>query len=591
MDTSTRQRAAQDQADLLDLLLFAPDEGRIWLEDSRMMMIDVASFATLRGELVRTLGREAARRVILRAGFEAGRRNAELMRQRWRADFQKRAGNLGPRFHGLTGLLKAEAVRVNADRKAGRFEAEYIWHHSVEDDAHLMSFGVDNEPACWMEAGYASGWVTHEFGVPTLFREITCRSTGSNVCRVLARRAVDWGDESRDDLLCLGLIDDDGNLRPPEPTVLPELPAVDEMHDPDAIIGKSPALKASLHLLSRVAPTSACVLITGESGAGKELFARAVHKGSPRASGPFVAVNCAALPDTLLEAELFGVERGAYTGAAQSRPGRFERASGGTLFLDEIGSLSAVSQAKLLRALQEGEIERVGGTRAINVDVRIVAATNENLRKAVDKGTFREDLYYRLNVFPITLPPLRERRDDIRLLIAHFLSIYNRQHGRSVKGLTHDALRALLHYDFPGNVRELQNMVERAVILVDGDYIDLHHLFGGSENLVSSLYSPGSSGRLEPRSNRIEPADSALLERLAERVLSNGGELKLPDVAAQLESMIIDRALALSSGNVAQAARMLGMPRHRVEYRLRRATTTKQKIQTADDPRPGAGQP
>jgi two-component system, NtrC family, response regulator HydG len=207
-------------------------------------------------------------------------------------------------------------------------------------------------------------------------------------------------------------------------------------------------------MLERVAPTTAAVLFTGESGTGKELFANNLHTLSPRANKPFVAINCAAIPETLIEAELFGVERGAYTGATNSRAGRFERASGGTLFLDEIGALSLVAQGKLLRAIQEGEIERVGGSNAKSVDVRIVAATNVDLRADVKARRFREDLFFRLNVFPIDLPPLRERRDDIPLLMEHLLALYSSRHKRRFTGFTRRAVEALLNYDYAGNVRD-----------------------------------------------------------------------------------------------------------------------------------------
>ncbi len=210
--------------------------------------------------------------------------------------------------------------------------------------------------------------------------------------------------------------------------------------------GVSAAFNAACHMLQRVAPTRATVLFTGEPGVGKELFASMLHEISPRQAQPFISVNCAAIPETLVASELFGVERGAFTGATQSRPGRFERADGGTLFLDEIATLSPVSQGKLLRVLQEGVVERLGGTRQIRVDVRLVAATNVNLQQAVAEGRFREDLYFRLNVYPIHLPPLRERRDDLPLLLSYFLYQYSRRHGRRVKGFTPKAVRAQLAY-------------------------------------------------------------------------------------------------------------------------------------------------
>ena len=253
---------------------------------------------------------------------------------------------------------------------------------------------------------------------------------------------------------------------------------MDEIGAGKRAVGTSSGYVSAVHLVERVAPTVATVLFLGETGVGKEVFARMLHEASPRRDKPFVAVNCAAIPETLIEAELFGVERGAYTGAATSRPGRFERAHGGTLFLDEVGTLSPTAQGKLLRTLQEGEIERVGSTATRRVDVRIVAATNVPLHEAVRDGRFRGDLYFRLNVFPIQLPPLRERRDDIPLLMHHFLRRFCSRHGRSATGFTERAVTRLMSYDFPGNIRELENMIERAVILAaDGSPIDLAHIF------------------------------------------------------------------------------------------------------------------
>ncbi len=237
------------------------------------------------------------------------------------------------------------------------------------------------------------------------------------------------------------------------------------------IIGQSVAIRETLELVDQVAPSSATVLITGESGTGKELIARAIHDGSPRRNKPFVAINCAAIPDTILESELFGAEKGAFTGATQRREGRFERANHGTLFLDEIGEMAAHVQVKLLRVLQEGEIERLGGTQTVPVDCRIVAATNRDLAEDVAEGRFREDLYYRLNVITVRLPPLRERPDDVPLLAQHFLQTYAKKNNKLIKGIDGDAAEMLMAYGWPGNVRELENVMERAAVLARTDHI------------------------------------------------------------------------------------------------------------------------
>jgi transcriptional regulator with GAF, ATPase, and Fis domain len=333
------------------------------------------------------------------------------------------------------------------------------------------------------------------------------------------------------------------------------------------MVGTSSSFNAACHMLHRVAPTTATVLFTGESGVGKEMFASTLHRISPRKDQPFVAINCAAIPETLMESELFGVERGAYTGAGASRPGRFERAHGGTLFLDEVGTLSFVAQGKLLRALQEGEIERVGGTRSIGVDVRVIAATNVDLRQAVSEGRFREDLFFRLNVFPIHLPPLRDRRDDIPLLMSHFLAHYNKRHQRQVAGFSQAAVKAMYNYGFPGNIRELQNLVERGVILVsDGEAIDVHHLFSSGESLAQDVLSlawrDGGPATLSLRGARQTAAPDEAVD--TSPGTSQSGALE------QAELALLRQALWRSGGNLAAAARDLGVSRATVAYRAKK---------------------
>src|ERR1700682_3916567 len=254
-------------------------------------------------------------------------------------------------------------------------------------------------------------------------------------------------------------------------------------------VGASDAWKDVMKRAALVAPTDATVLLTGESGTGKEVIARFVHRASPRKAGPFIAINCAALPEQLLESELFGYERGAFTGAQQAKPGQIELAAGGVLFLDEVSEMSLSAQAKFLRVLEEREFQRLGGTRLQKADVRVVAATNRDLRKAVDRGAFREDLYYRLHIFDIRLPPLRERPSDIPLLADVFLQDIGRSFGRPQAGLTRDARDALLQYGWPGNVRELRNALERAVILAEGGLITAGHLSLRSDERVSSSTS------------------------------------------------------------------------------------------------------
>lgn len=246
--------------------------------------------------------------------------------------------------------------------------------------------------------------------------------------------------------------------------------------DFSSIIGKSPRMKELFEMLSMVAPTDATILLLGESGTGKEIVANAIHQNSQRMEMPYVKVSCAALPETLLESELFGHERGAFTGAMSKKKGRFELADNGTIFLDEIGEMSPLTQTKILRVLQEMEFESVGGTKTIQVDVRIITATNKDLDEEVRKGRFREDLYYRLNVVPITIPPLRERKDDIPILVEHFFRIYREKNRRTITGFEPRVMDAFIRYPWPGNVRELENIVERTVIMCRGDMISIHDL-------------------------------------------------------------------------------------------------------------------
>ncbi len=287
----------------------------------------------------------------------------------------------------------------------------------------------------------------------------------------------------------------------------------------ERIVGQSLAIRDTLEMIDQVAPSSATVMLSGESGTGKELFAKAIHDGSPRASGPFVAINCAAIPDSILEAELFGHEKGAFTGAASRKEGRFERANRGTLFLDEIGEVAPHVQVKLLRALQEGEIERLGGTSTIRVDCRIVAATNKNLMDEVAAGNFRQDLFYRLNVISIHLPPLRSRLDDVPLLAHHFLNDYARKNKKRILGFTSDALGSLAGYSWPGNVRELENVIERAVVLSRNEHI-------GSDDLPAKVRTGGGAQRTitVPVGMPLEDVEQVLIQ---ETLKLTGGDKRL----------------------------------------------------------------
>jgi len=309
------------------------------------------------------------------------------------------------------------------------------------------------------------------------------------------------------------------------------------------IIGRSPRIQRIFRLVSKIAPTESAVIITGESGTGKELLARSIHFQSPRVHRPFLAINCGALPENLLESELFGHVRGAFTGAATDKKGLFEQADGGTLFLDEVGELSFPSQVKLLRALQEGEVRSVGSNSSIKVDVRIISATNRDLRRAMEEGTFREDLYYRLNVFQIEIPPLRQRREDIPLLAGFFLDRFSEKMKKAIQAFSEEAQFLLMHYSYPGNVRELENAIQRAVALAEDDVIHPEDL--------------------PPRMREVEKP----------QIVGPTSSTDIPDglTLAEVEALYIRRAVDQMGGNLSRAAKALGISRSTLWRKLKKA--------------------
>jgi two-component system response regulator HydG len=310
--------------------------------------------------------------------------------------------------------------------------------------------------------------------------------------------------------------------------------------DRQNIIGRSPAMVKLLETVAQVAPSEATVLITGDSGTGKEMIAGAIHFNSPRKDGPFVKLNCAAITETLLESELFGHERGAFTGAHKRKEGRFRQAHGGSIFLDEISEMSLAMQVKLLRVLQDREITRVGGQEVINVDVRLIAATNKDLLKEIEAGRFREDLFYRLNVVTLKMPPLRERREDVPLLAKHFLETFCQKNRKEMKGFTPQAMDLFLKYDWPGNVRELMNAVERGVVLANSEYLD-------EKDLPLALKDETIEG--------AAPPEQAI-----------PGDLSLEEV----EKASILKTLELTGGNKSEAARRLGITRRTLHKKLKK---------------------
>lgn len=333
------------------------------------------------------------------------------------------------------------------------------------------------------------------------------------------------------------------------------------------IIGKSPAIQELLRMIQKVAASKTNILVIGESGTGKELVARMIHDSSPMKSHPFVPVNCGAIPETLIESEMFGHKKGSFTGAVSEKMGLFEAANGGTLFLDEVGELPLPMQVKLLRALQERVIRKVGGTDDVRVDVRIIAATNRDLEAAVSKGTFREDLFYRLNVILIKTPPLRERKEDIKILANEFLKNLNEKYQKKVANFSPQALQALENYDWPGNVRELENIAERAITLENSDIIHLESLptalqhipLSAQKSFTSLSHSPHTIPPPQPSAHSTPSLPPADFSR---------GSLQLDEIINQVERFYLLRALEHSQGVKRKAADLLGITFRSIRYRL-----------------------
>lgn len=482
--------------DLRGLLRFAAEDGLIWLGEHRMLLLHAGSLSELRKELICSIGQEQARRILTRMGFASGMRDAELARRTRSLDRLADAFVVGPQLHMLEGCARVEPVRLEIDPNTNGFYGEFIWHHAWEAEAHVQAFGAVDHPVCWMMIGYASGYTSAFMGRFILFRETECAAMGLDHCRIVGKPAEEWPDGD---------------------TLLPYFEA-------DHIVGRLLELREM----------------------------------SPRKGAPFVAVNCAALPDELIESELFGVERGAFTGAHASRAGKFERADGGTLFLDEVGELPLPAQAKLLRVLQEGEIERLGDERTRKINVRLVAATNVDLQRAVADGSFRRDLYYRLNVYPVTIPPLRERVCDIPPLVEAMIRRFETLHDKRLAGVSDKAMLALKAHNWPGNVRELENVIERGVILVPTHgLIEVEHLLLGSAPPAGPQHSLNATGGLEAP-NLTGAAD------LPRAVLDSGIDLE------SFEQALLNRAVERADGNLAAAARLLGITRPQLTYRLKK---------------------
>ncbi len=489
--------------DLRELLSFEPGGGILRFGGERVLLLDAVALGLLRRELIDTVGTTAARGILTRFGYAHGRRMAETLRTAFAWDSPDDWRQAGGRLHMLQGHVVIEAPPPSAGPAPF---VESLWHESYEATQHLLHLGPAEEPVCWTLTGFASGYLSFANGREVYCVEDRCRAKGDPVCHLLGRFKEDWGPEIEPhlrfyDKACVDSALDgvtaalraaERRLRARREEVARLAPGAE---DRKGLVVRSEAMGRVLDLAERVAKVESTVLVTGESGVGKERIARLIHEESPRAARPFLAVNCGAVAETLLESELFGHARGAFTGADRERAGLFEAAGGGTLFLDEIGEVSAGMQVKLLRVLQEREIRRVGETRARPVDVRVLAATNRNLADEDAGGRFRKDLSSRLRVIELRIPPLRERPDDVLPLARVFLAETARRMGRKLTGFTPRAADQLVRYEWPGNVREVENAIERAVALAAGPRVDVEDL---PEELRAAMPRARPAGRTRP---------------------------------------------------------------------------------------------
>ncbi len=542
-----------DHFNLRSSLRFDIGKSRIWLGQNRMFLFHAAAFGELRRNIIENSGIEYAKALFLRMGFVCGRQDASLAYQMLEeGDENFDVFHLGPELHAFEGITKSKVVDAEIDWQEGIFYGRALCHESMEAEQHTRVFGIGDEAVCWAMTGYASGYTTGFFKRFIVFKETDCVCKGDDICVLEGRPAEAWDDQDyvdlfRSDRVTKDLADLEIELKKLRGQRA-QVPAQGNL------VGESQGFKNCFDMLSRAAKAPISVLILGETGVGKEMFARWLHDNSDRAKGPFVPINCGAIPSDLIEAELFGVNRGAYTGAQESRPGKFERADGGTLFLDELGELSLAAQVKLLRVLQTGEVERLGDSRIRKVNVRLVAATNVELSNLIQAGQFRSDLYYRLSAYPVEIPPLRERASDIKLLVQAMVDKYTPLYNKQVKGVSDEAMAELEHYAWPGNVRQLENVIERAILLLpESGIISLEQL--KIQNDTKEVASVTNDGALSEY--RAESFQS-MYEQLPDSELS----LK------RHEECLLELAMKRSGGNIAEAARLLGVTRRQAAYKI-----------------------
>ncbi|MDP3151341.1 MAG: sigma-54-dependent Fis family transcriptional regulator [Archangium sp.] len=466
---------------LTDIFDFDADGGEMTLAGERVVLMDAVAMGLLRSQLITAFGMTGARSIFTRFGYTHGYRLAEAMKTAipWEDEREWRVA--GGRLHRLHGMVSFEPVKQSTHSPPPFAEA--VWHDSYEADQHLLHHGQAEECVCWTLAGFASGYLSKAQGRTVYCIEESCRGKGDPVCRMVGRFREDWPEAQQafftfyeSDCLNEALSTLQAQLKKVDRRLAQRRRELESEQDESGLVIRSLSMKTLLGQARRVASVDTSVLLQGESGAGKERIARFIHDASGRQAGPFVAINCAAVPESLIESELFGHARGSFTGATSDRPGLFESAKGGTLLLDEVAELPLPMQSKLLRVLQEREVRRVGENKTRSIDVRLIAATHRDLAAEVKANRFREDLFFRLRVIELQVPPLRERPEDILPLARQALARSAAREKLPLKELSPEASRRVLAHPWPGNVRELLNAMERALVLSPGKRIEASDL-------------------------------------------------------------------------------------------------------------------
>jgi two-component system response regulator HydG len=490
-----------EELDLKELLELDPGGGLVRFAGHRALIFDAVAQGLLRKELIDTFGVRVARGILSRFGYVHGRRMAEAMRTQFKWDSDDDWRRAGARIYALQGLFMLEPGSLTSFASEGG-----TWRVSYEAEQHLLHLGQAEYPVCWTLCGLASGYLSFAEGREMFALEDRCMGMGDTACHVTIKSMEEWGTAAGDQLSVFKREDIDSALKEVTQALkrterqlrermrkLAQIARIED--DPAGIVARSPDMRRVMELAKTIAKVDSTVLVTGESGTGKERVARFVHENSACADGPFVAVNCGAISETLLESELFGHARGAFTGATVDRPGLFEAANGGTLFLDEVGEIPLSMQVKLLRALQEREVRRVGENKSRPISARIITATNKDLVPEVAAKRFREDLYYRLKVMELAVPPLRQRKEDILPLARILLAGVALHMKRPVEGFTPRVADRLIGYPWPGNVRELANVMERAVAVATKTRVDVEDL---PPEVRATAPSPNLEGVIRP---------------------------------------------------------------------------------------------